>query len=430
MKLSHCRLTCFCSLLLVTTTIVGSQAAELFVADRATNRILSFDEATGAFLRVVTNEGLDEPSSLTFGPGGFLYVTNLQSGFPGSAASVVRVDPVTGVTTSFITDVLGAGGVAYHEASDTLFVSEFGNFDGDEVFRYDATGMNGTGNLLQTLGTGSAATGRAGMTFDSVGNLYVSEVNFTQMSASPSSVLKFDAPTGDPLDNFATTSTTFASGASVALSFPSLASGFNGLAFDNQGNLFVASIVGQSLVKFTVESGVVVSGDDFGAPLPYPSGVLMGEDGNILVSSLGNDNPADPIFQSFVFPGAITRFNPVSSGAAPFLIGDLNSDTVVDGNDLAVWQAKYGMPFDPTFPSIVATNGDLDGDFDTDGRDFLLWQRGFGNTGVAGPFQPTAMARYVPILEVVSVPEPGTLAMLSLSLFIFSRRRKPVVFPK
>jgi hypothetical protein len=406
----HLRQAAICCAMILTFAMSAS-AAELFVADRATNRVLSFDEVTGNFLRVVTSTGLDEPSSLTFGPGGYLYVTNLQSGFPGAAASVVKVDPVTGATTPFVENVIGTGGVAYHAASDTLFVSEFGNFDGDEVFRYD-----GSGTLLQTLGTGSAATGRTGMTFDSAGNLYVSEANFTLQSAAPASVLKFDAPQGNPLGNYSTTSTTFASGNDAVLSFPSLASGFNGLAFDSNGDLFVASLVGQSLIKFDVEEGVVVSGNSFGAPLPYPSGVLMGADGSILVSSLGNNNPDDQIFGEFLFPGYITRFNPIFTSNTQFLIGDQNFDTVVNEADLGYWQTKYGEAFDFTFPGLAAVNGDLDGDFDTDGRDFLLWQRMYGNAGVSGPFLPVGMARYEPQLAMGSVPEPASAMLCAMAL--------------
>ena len=410
MNMSHYfRLTCLCSLLLMTPAIVTSHAAELFVADRATDRILSFDETTGDFLRVVTDTGLDQPSGLTFGPGGFLYVSNVQSGpFPGSAANVVQVDPVTGMTTPFITDIVAPGGIAYHAASDTLFVSEFGNFDGDEVYRYDSAGT-----LLQTLGTGSAPTARAGMTFDDAGNLYVSEVN---LFGAAGSVLKYAAPVGNPLDDYAATATTFASGAIVSLAIPAPASGFNGLVFDDHGDLFVASLTGQALIKFSASGGVVTQGVQFGVPLPYPSGVLIGEDDNILVSSLGNDNPADPFYGSNLFPGSITRFNETLFGTSPFLVGDVNHDTVVDSADLAAWQATYGTPYDFT------ANADLDGDFDTDGRDYLLWQRGFGNTGIAGGFQPTAMARYVPVFETITVPEPSALALLALSLLATSRR--------
>lgn len=418
MRLPHLRQTVVCCamfLMFVTT----SSAAELFVADRASQSVLAFDEETGAFLRTVAANNPEtpeapmfgEPSGITFGPDGYLYVSNAYSGFgvPGAAPSVTRVDPVTGATTSFINNVYGAGGVAYHAATDSLFVSEFGNFDGDEIFRYD-----GGGNLLQTIsGTGAAATGRSGMTFDTAGNLYVNEFNVVGVG----SVMKyaFSGPDADPSDDYDENFTTYASGASATSTFPAPLGGFNGISFDASGDLFVTSLIGQVLLKFDVESGSVVGGASFGSPLPYPSGVAIGADGNVLVSSLGNDNPSDPFFQSFLFPGDIVRFNSVFTGASPFLVGDMNRDDVVDGADLAVWQQKYGEPYDFTFPSILAINGDLDGDFDTDGRDFLLWQRGIGNESVQGTFQPTAMVRALLPGTVASVPEPQT-ALLALSL--------------
>jgi hypothetical protein len=50
-----------CVYISLTTQSNTASAAELFVADRATNRVLSFDEATGDFVRVVTATGLDGP---------------------------------------------------------------------------------------------------------------------------------------------------------------------------------------------------------------------------------------------------------------------------------------------------------------------------------------------------------------------------------
>ncbi|MDZ4657783.1 MAG: PEP-CTERM sorting domain-containing protein [Bythopirellula sp.] len=399
------------------STTAMSRAAELFVTDRATNRVLSFDEETGDFLRVVTATGLDVPSGMTFGPAGFLYVTNVQGGPFGTVASVVRVDPVDGTTTPFITDVIGAGGISYHAPSNTFFVSEFaqmGVSDGNEVHRFDASG-----NLLQTIGTGSAATGRAGMTFDDDGNLYVSETNYF---GAVGSVLKYAAPEGNPLDDYATAATTFASGAIVSLALPYPPSGFNGLTFDDNGNLFVASLTGQAFVKFLVSGGEVVQGLQFGEHVPYPSGVLIGGDGNILVSSLGNDRLTDPFYPNQLFPGNITRYNDFFFATSPFLVGDANGDTVVDDADLAILQDAYGTPYN------TLANADFDGDFDTDGRDFLAWQRGFGNSGISGAFQPTAMASYLPLAAAISIPEPSTLALLSLALCAMSRQRKPADF--
>ncbi|HMP06037.1 MAG TPA: hypothetical protein PJ982_06785, partial [Lacipirellulaceae bacterium] len=173
----------------------------MLVADQATGRIVALDEATGQFLRVVTAVGLDLPSSLSWGPGGSLYATNFGAyAGPGSAASVVKVDPDTGQTTAFIDDIGGPGAVGYDPVhrGDSLFVSKLADFvivegqpqadfSGNEVYQYDAAGER-----VAVIGAGSPTTGRSGIAFDGQGNLYVSEFAFFGVG----SVLKYDGADG------------------------------------------------------------------------------------------------------------------------------------------------------------------------------------------------------------------------------------------
>jgi arabinan endo-1,5-alpha-L-arabinosidase len=62
---------------------------------------------------------------------------------------------------------------------------------------------------------------------------------------------------------------------------------------------------------------------------------------------------------------------------------DFNADGVVDGLDLPLWAAAYGVDGSAT----------ADADYDTDGRDFLLWQRTIG----AGAADPTAFLAPEPV---------------------------------
>ncbi len=68
-------------------------SAELLVADRATNRILAFDPASGAFSRVVVGQdasNLFSPAAITIGFGGDLFVASQGTG------KVLRYDIATG----------------------------------------------------------------------------------------------------------------------------------------------------------------------------------------------------------------------------------------------------------------------------------------------------------------------------------------------
>jgi hypothetical protein len=367
--------------------ILKSTAAELFVADRATQRILAFDADSGGFSRVLVDQGLDDPVSLTMGPDGFLYVANLQSG------EILKVDPTNGAQSSFVSGIIGPGGLAYQASSDSLFVSVLGNFDGELIFQYDSDG-----NLLDTIGTGTGATGRAGMAFDAVGDLYVS--SFANDQFFSGSVLKFDSS-----DDFSAVGT-FASGGGLA--------GANGLVFDTTGNLLVAGLFSQNIVKYPATGGSD-SGAPFGDPLAYPSGLELAPDGNLLIASLGNNNPADPIYGNFLFPGNISKYD-ISTGGTigggPFiqargdsLQADFVEDDLVDALDLNAWQLALG----------VDGSADADGDGDSDGADFLIWQ---SNHGQLGQFQPTSLVRYPgPSVVTQTIPEPTSwgLAILTLS---------------
>ena len=82
---------------------------------------------------------------------------------------------------------------------------------------------------------------------------------------------------------------------------------------------------------------------------------------------------------------------------------DLDSDGLVDSDDLALWQSNFGS----------SDAGDTDDDSDTDGADFLAWQTGFNAT-------PGAAA------NASTVPEPTTttLAILFGLLGAGTGRRK------
>jgi len=73
------------------------------------------------------------------------------------------------------------------------------------------------------------------------------------------------------------------------------------------------------------------------------------------------------------------------------LSADFNDDTYVDGLDLGIWEAAYGLN----------DNGDTNGDNETGGADFINWQQQY-----TGP----------PLLQ--SVPEPAAAALLVIPVLL------------
>jgi hypothetical protein len=110
-------------------------------------------------------------------------------------------------------------------------------------------------------------------------------------------------------------------------------------------------------------------------------------------------------------PGFAFNFAPIPGGyrltaltnGRAIMSSDYNSDGMVDGNDLAIWQNNFGSS------EATQPGGDADYDRNVDGADFLLWQRQLGGT-------PAAAA-------LTAVPEPTSAAVLLAALALSGSRR-------
>ena len=91
------------------------------------------------------------------------------------------------------------------------------------------------------------------------------------------------------------------------------------------------------------------------------------------------------------YTGAEVQFDFI---ADPLLTADFNEDSLVNSDDLAIWQQHFGN-------SSGATNdqGDTSSDGDVDGHDLLHWQRQFTGEGINSA------------VTLGIVPEPSTMVL-------------------
>jgi hypothetical protein len=376
---------------------VNGSAAEYLVTDQVGNRIVAFDAFSGAYTRTLwSTEERVQPSALIFGPGGDLYFSNRLT---GDVLRIARQDLGGShvAATPFISGLAFPGALAYHAASNSLLVGEFGVYPGgplgDEIFVY---GADGARQATLTI----AEVGIAGLAFDGAGNLYAGGF-FTNPGAA-GRVYKFSGPPSWQ-----------AKGPVAPEPYPwAELQGAAGIAFNSTGEMFVAGLITANagdVVRFQFDQqGQVVDQQRVGDFIPFPSGLHLVDDAQLLVTSLGFGPTS----------GSVYRFNPTTGARSVLLGGDFNQDSAVDLTDLSLLQTAFGQ------------TGEADADFDsdTDGNDYLAWQRGMGNQSVPGLFSPSAVVVYDPPPLATAVPEPTTGArtlILAAASFRSRRRRSP-----
>lgn len=297
------------------TRVAGNGVLEVVFGETITAAYADADTGEGQpgnYLgEFVSEDYLNSPRDLIFGPDGNLYVSN---GFEGSDGSDHTIERFDGQTGEPVTDdpfvIPGSGGlkipngIAFGPDGD-LYVASSGTgqilrYDGDTgavvgsgvfaslgslsqprfiTFGPDGNLYVGTTGLQKRIyqidfltGTASTFVDAAelnsgtpyGLVFDASGNLYVASFNNNE-------ILKFDS-NGDPVPG----------GPFIAAGTGGLANP-RGLTIGPDGLLYVANGATESILRFDPETGELVDNYTFGATIQLPYGVTFGPDNNLYV---------------------------------------------------------------------------------------------------------------------------------------------------
>lgn len=276
----------------------------LYVSSRNTDQVLRYNGVTGAFDQVFViagDGGLDRPRGLTFGPDGRLYVSS-------SNDRVLRYDGISGAFNAVFV-ALGDGGL---NGPSDLFFGPFNflyvsSFFSDQVLRY-----NGSGSFVDAfISAGDGGLdGPLDITFGPDGRLYVSSWNTDQ-------VLRYNGVTG-------AFDTVFVTSGDGGLDGPT------GMVFGPEGNLYVGSRITDEILRYDGITGIFIdtfaSGID-AVTLLISNGVLYVSDsaGDKIVSILIDGNNSND-------SNAACRLDCTLQRCGDGIVDDVSGETCDDGN--------------------------------------------------------------------------------------------------
>jgi DNA-binding beta-propeller fold protein YncE len=258
------------SMFLLLDVPLAQAQQELLVSSWATDEVLRYDRATGAFLGAFVaagSGGLSAPQGLAFGPDGDLYVSSFLTN------EVLRYDGQTGAFLNVFV-AAGSGGLANPHSvafgpDGNLYVISL--FPG-EVLSYDGQ----TGAFLNAF-IPPSRLGPQSLTFGPDGALYVRTFLPGDVSVP---VLKLDGPTGKFL----------------AFTTDLQLTDTGDLAFGPDGDLYVSEFKTNSVRRYDGQTGAFLnvfvaagSGGLTGGTILVPGGLLFGPDGDLYATSPGTN---------------------------------------------------------------------------------------------------------------------------------------------
>lgn len=333
-------------------------------------------------------------NDMTFDANGYLYIA-LGDDFQGNQGSqnvgsafgkILKIDPLNPTVSSATRGAVSGNG-KYRVPTDNPFFSTAGAVK--EVYAY---GLRNPYRLNFDSATGDLWVG-------DVGRTEREEVNLVQPGANYGWTLR-EGTTGtqppggsvDPVFEY-----THGDGVVVVGGFVYRGSEIA----DSVGDYIFADYLGQ-FVGGRLFYGDPATGKEFEFILdPKGDRFNIASAQNKLITervfTIGEDENGELYIGMSSLTGPTATKNGWVARILPALLGDFDDDKIVDGDDLAAWEAGAG-----TVSGASPDDGDADGDGDVDGTDFLRWQREVGQSLLQTP-------------AVAEVPEPASLAMMLIA---------------